>query len=150
MELFHATTTGVFMMIRTVIAVVALATGAGVFAQTPPPAGPKDPLATPRIDQRQANQEKRMEQGAASGQLTEREQRRLKLREERIANVEARAKADGNVTGKERKQLVRMEDRESKDIHREKHDQQRDMNHDGQRDHKAGGEGGSRAGGSKK
>jgi hypothetical protein len=140
MESFHADTNGVFMMIRSLIAAVALATGAAAFAQTTAPVAPKDPLATPKIDQRQANQEKRIDQGVASGQLTEREQQRLTKREDRIAKVEARAKEDGKVTGAERKRLLKMEGHESRDIRREKHDPQRDMNHDGKRDHKTGGD----------
>jgi len=122
------------MKIRTLIAVLSLSIGGAAFAQ----AAPKDPLATPRIDQREANQEKRIEQGVASGQLTPRETKRLEMHEKRIANAETRAKADGTVTGKERKHLLRMESQASKDIALEKHDKQRDMNHDGHRDRKAG------------
>jgi hypothetical protein len=123
------------MKICTLITVLSLSIGGAAFAQTP---APKDPLATPRIDQREANQEKRIEQGVASGQLTPRETKRLELHEKRIASAEARAKSDGKVTGKERKHLLRMESEASKDIALEKHDKQRDMNHDGHRDHKAG------------
>jgi hypothetical protein len=123
------------MKIRTLIAVLSLSIGSAAFAQVP---APKDPLATPRIDQREANQEKRIEQGVASGQLTPRETKRLEMHEKRIASAEARAKADGTVTGKERKHLLRMESQASKDIALEKHDKQRDMNHDGHRDRKAG------------
>lgn len=125
------------MKIRTLATVWALALGTAAFAQAP--AAPKDPLATPRIDQRQANQEKRIEQGVTSGQLTPREANRLERKEDRIAHVEQRAKADGVVTGQERKHLTKMENHTSRDIRREKHDGRRDMNHDGKRDHKAGG-----------
>ena len=41
----------------------------GTFAQADAPATP----ATPRVDQREANQEKRIEQGIASGQLNAKE-----------------------------------------------------------------------------
>jgi len=123
------------MKMRTLIAVMSLSIGGAVFAQAP---APKDPLATPRIDQREANQDKRIDQGVASGQLTPRETKRLELREKRIASTEARAKADGTVTGKERKHLLKMENHASRDIAHEKHDKQRDLNHDGHRDHKAG------------
>jgi len=125
------------MKIRTLAAVWTLALGTAAFAQAP--AAPKDPLATPRIDQRQTNQEKRIEQGVASGQLTPREAKRLERKEDRIAHVEQHAKADGVVTGQERKHLAKMENHTSRDIRREKHDAQRDMNHDGKPDHKVGG-----------
>ena len=71
------------MKIRTLIAVLSLSIGGAAFAQ----AAPKDPLATPRIDQREANQEKRIEQGVASGQLTPRETKRLEMHEKRIASA---------------------------------------------------------------
>jgi hypothetical protein len=93
-----------------------------------------NPTATPRIDQREANQERRIEQGEKSGQLTPREANRLEAQQDRIRRTEARAKADGVVTPQEREKLTRMQNRASRDIAREKHDGQRDMNHDGRRD----------------
>jgi len=123
------------MKIRTLIAVLALAAGGATMAQT---ATPQGAVATPKIDQREANQEKRIDQGVASGQLTDREAKRLELRQQHIARAEQRAKADGTVTAQERKRLGKMEDHASKDIRREKHDGQRDMNQDGQRDHQQG------------
>lgn len=121
------------MKIQTLLISALFAASGAAFAQTP---APKDPLATPRIDQRQANQEKRIEQGVASGQLTPREAARLEKGEQRIENAEARAKADGQVTQQERTHLKHMENKESRAIRHEKHDRQRDMNHDGQRDRK--------------
>lgn len=60
--------------------------------------------------------------------------RRLERKEDRIANVEQHAKADGVVTAQERKHLTKMENHTGRDIRREKHDAQHDMNHDGKRD----------------
>lgn len=116
------------MKIQTLLLSVLVAASGAAFAQT----------ATPRIDQRQANQEKRIEQGVASGQLTPRETARLEKGEQRIENAEDRAKADGEVTQKERTHLKHMENKESRAIYNQKHDRQRDMNHDGKRDHKGG------------
>lgn len=79
---------------------------------------------TPRVDQRQANQEKRIEQGVASGQLTARETLRLEREQKRIAVAEQKAKADGTVTPAERKKIHVMQDQASRDIHRQKHDRQ--------------------------
>lgn len=90
--------------------------------------------ATPKVDQRQDNQERRIEQGEKSGQLTPREAARLEKRQDRVERVEERAQADGKVTAKERAHLDNMQDRASRDIRREKHDRQHDLNHDGRKD----------------
>lgn len=93
------------------------------WAQTAAPAGTA-PAATPRLDQRQANQEKRIDQGVASGQLTPRETLRLEREQKRVAVAEQKAKADGTVTAAERKKLHHMQDHASKDIRHQKHDGQ--------------------------
>ena len=80
---------------------------------------------TPVIDQRQANQEKRIDQGIASGQLTEREAARLDNQQDRIDRMEKKAKADGVVTKKERARIHDAQDRASRNIARQKHDRQR-------------------------
>ena len=77
---------------------------------------------TPMIDQRQANQEKRIDQGIASGQLNEREANRLNKQQEHVNKMEARAKSDGVMTKKERARIVAAQDRASRHIAREKHD----------------------------
>ena len=79
---------------------------------------------TPRADVRQENQDARIEQGVASGELTNREANRLEAREEHIDNVEDRAKADGVVTRKERVKLEVKQDRSSRAIAKQKHDRQ--------------------------
>lgn len=101
-------------------------------AQTTPPG--RDPNATPGIDQRLDNQEKRIEQGAASGRLTERETNRLEARHDKAEADLAAAKSDGKVTKAERKGLHRKLNRDSRAIARQKHDRQHDFNHDGKRD----------------
>jgi hypothetical protein len=79
---------------------------------------------TPRIDKRQANQERRIDQGVASGALTKRETRRLEREQAHIDKAEDRAKADGAVTAAERKHLTKMQNHASRDIYRQKHDRQ--------------------------
>lgn len=113
---------------RKLLAAACLVLPAAVFAQ----AG--NPLATPNIDQRQANQEMRIQQGVNSGALTTREANKLERGEQHIQNMESRAKADGVVTAKERVRLERAENVESRKIYREKHDRQHDFNHDGRMD----------------
>lgn len=86
---------------------------------------------TRHLDQRQARQEARIDQGEASGALTPREAARLQRGQERLAVKEADAKADGVVTRTERAQLDHAADRQSARIYRQKHDRQHDYNHNG-------------------
>jgi uncharacterized membrane protein YebE (DUF533 family) len=80
---------------------------------------------TPGIDQRQANQERRIDQGIASGELTQREAARLERGQQRVDNMENRAKSDGVVTARERARIHQAQDVQSKRIYRQKHDRQR-------------------------
>lgn len=79
---------------------------------------------TPVVDQRQANQEKRIDQGIASGQLNQREANRLNHQQEHINKMEDKAKSDGVVTKKERTKIAKSQDRASRRIARQKHDAQ--------------------------
>ena len=90
---------------------------------------------TPGVDQRQINQERRIDQGVASGSLTPREAMRLERGQQRVENMEMRAKSDGVVTRQERAQLQHAENVQSRHITREKHDRQHDYNHNGRTDH---------------
>ncbi|RZL33353.1 MAG: hypothetical protein EOP35_18105 [Rubrivivax sp.] len=98
---------------KALMALLALA-GASAFAQTPG-------ANTPRVDQREANQQARIAQGAASGNLTPHETQRLEKEQARVDNAEAKAKSDGTVTAKERRRLHAMQDGASRDIRRKKH-----------------------------
>ncbi len=80
---------------------------------------------TPKIDQRQANQEQRIDQGIASGQLNERETNRLNNQQEHINKMEDKAKSDGVVTKKERAKIGHAQNRTSKHIAKQKHDSQK-------------------------
>jgi uncharacterized membrane protein YebE (DUF533 family) len=93
--------------------------------------------STPRIDQRQANQQQRIDQGVQSGALTEKEAARMDKGQDRIQNMEDKAKADGVVTAQERKRIANVQDNQSKRIYRQKHDRQHDYNHDGRMDRPA-------------
>jgi opacity protein-like surface antigen len=79
---------------------------------------------TPVIDQRQTNQEQRIDQGIASGQLNDREANRLNKQQEHINKMEDRAKSDGVITKKERARIGAAQARASRHIAREKHDRQ--------------------------
>ena len=113
------------MKIHTLIAALALTVGGVAFAQTPTaPVAPKDPTATPKIDQRQAEQEKRIQQGVASGSLTPKEAARLEKREAKIEADKVAAKADGKVTNAERRKLTHEQNHASNAIKHQKHDRQ--------------------------
>jgi len=103
------------MKIKLIIAVLASAITLPAFAQT----------YTPGIDQRQMNQEQRIDQGIASGQLTQREAARLERGQDRVDAIENRAKSDGVVTARERTRIQHAQNVESKRIYRQKHDRQR-------------------------
>jgi hypothetical protein len=79
---------------------------------------------TPGIDQRQANQEQRVDHGIASGQLNKREADRLNNQQGHINKMEDKAKSDGVMTNKERARIVAAQDRAARHIAREKHDRQ--------------------------
>jgi hypothetical protein len=76
---------------------------------------------TPRVDRRQAAQRARIRQGVGSGELTPRETMRLRMGQRHVRRVERRAKADGVVTRGERARLNHAQNRESRRIHRLKH-----------------------------
>ncbi|PKO68110.1 MAG: hypothetical protein CVU20_13580 [Betaproteobacteria bacterium HGW-Betaproteobacteria-14] len=93
--------------------------------------------STPRIDQRQSNQQQRIDQGVQSGSLTEREAARLEKGQDKVQKIEDKAAADGKVTAKERVRIEKAQDRQSRHIAREKHDRQHDYNRDGRKDRPA-------------
>jgi len=76
---------------------------------------------SPGIDQRQINQERRIQHGVESGRLTPWEARRLDAQQARIRQTEAHMKADGHLTAAERRQLTRQQDRASRNIYRKTH-----------------------------
>ena len=89
-----------------------------------PKAAATDTKSTPRIDQRQANQEKRVEQGVKSGELTTKETAKLEKGQAKVQKMEDKAVADGAVTKNEKKHIEHAQDQQSKKIHHEKHDSQ--------------------------
>jgi len=90
-----------------------------MFAVAPALAANNDP----GIDQREINQQNRINKGIQSGQLTPKEagkleaqQARIKQREERMA-----ARNNGNLTVKDKVKLTRQQNRASKNIYKKKH-----------------------------
>jgi len=74
--------------------------------------------------QRNVNQQQRIEQGLQSGQLTNREAAKLERGQARVNRAEARAGADGHVGPNEQRRVQKAENRQSRRIHKEKHDAQ--------------------------
>jgi len=70
------------------------------------------------------NQQLRIENGLKSGELNTREAAKLEREEAKINRVEAKAMADGKVTAAERNRIDHLQDKASRDIHKEKHDAQ--------------------------
>jgi hypothetical protein len=80
--------------------------------------------STPRIDQRQANQERRIEEGLRSGQLTWNEAQRLREGQRQIRRMERQALADGRITPREAARIEYAQDEEGRRIAQERHDRQ--------------------------
>jgi hypothetical protein len=76
---------------------------------------------SPGINAREARQQARLYQGVDSGRLTPGETKRLERQQGRILATEARMKADGNFTGRERAKVQRRLNRSSRHIYRAKH-----------------------------
>jgi hypothetical protein len=79
---------------------------------------------TPRLNAREANQRARIHNGVASGELTRPETRRFAAGQVHLHRAEARAKADGVVTARERAWLQHEANQQSRRIYRQKHDAQ--------------------------
>ncbi len=69
-----------------------------------------------RIDQRQHVQQEQIRRGLAVGRLTREELRVLTREQHQIARLEARAEADGRVTGVERYRIERAQDAAARNI----------------------------------
>jgi hypothetical protein len=93
-------------------------------AQTGDPNSPSSQRMQADV-QRDVNQQRRIEQGVASGELTNREAARLERGQARDNAAQARAGADGNVGPDEQRRLQHQENRQSRRIYREKHDVQK-------------------------
>jgi hypothetical protein len=74
--------------------------------------------------QRNINQERRIQQGMASGELTRREAGRLEAGQAHVNRVQARAGRDGHVGAGEQARIQQGENVQSRRIYRQKHDAQ--------------------------
>ena len=77
------------------------------------------------VDRRQGYQERRIQQGLRSGELTRREAAALEAEQARIRELERRAEADGRVDPYERARLRQAQNEASRHIAQESHDAER-------------------------
>jgi len=71
--------------------------------------------------QRDVNQQKRIEQGIQSGQLTNKEVSKLERGQARVNRKEARTGADGHVGPAEQANIQNAENHQSKRVYKKKH-----------------------------
>jgi hypothetical protein len=83
---------------------------------------PRHRVRDPGVNQRQYNQQHRINQGVRSGQLTGQETHQLRQEEKQVRQEERTYKSDGRMTKDERKNLHQDLNQISKDIYTEKHD----------------------------
>ncbi|MBQ0959069.1 hypothetical protein KAK06_08860 [Ideonella sp. 4Y11] len=102
-----------------VIGLLTVVLSATAAAQASPPAGAASVV---RMEQREAKQEQRIQQGVAAGELTAHEQRTLQRGQVRIDAAQQRAAADGRLTVHEQRRIEQRQDVQSKVIYRRKHD----------------------------
>ena len=76
----------------------------------------------PKVNARQRAQHERTQQGVRSGELTRNEAKSLQQEEKSLREEERAYKSDGKLTSAERKDLHQDANQISKDIYREKHD----------------------------
>ena len=76
---------------------------------------------TPVVTERQHSQNRRINQGVRSGELTRNEARHLRADERHISRDKRMARANGHVSRTQRQHLRREENRTSRAIYRDKH-----------------------------
>jgi hypothetical protein len=86
------------------------------------PAFAADP--TEQVQQRNVNQQQRIENGLESGQLNTREAAGLEKQQAHIEHLEAKGLKDGTLSPAEQARINAAENRASRDIHEQKHDGQ--------------------------
>jgi hypothetical protein len=74
--------------------------------------------------QRNVNQQQRIEQGLQSGQLSTREAGRLEREQQHVDRMQARDMRDGHISAAEQLRLDRAQNAASADIYKQKHDAQ--------------------------
>jgi len=82
---------------------------------------------TPRVRKRRGNQAKRIGSGVKDGSLTKDEAKKLAGQQKKIGQARKKAGEDGTVTLKERAKLQHMQNKTSRQIFKERHDDEGEM-----------------------
>jgi len=90
-----------------------------------------------RIDDRQAVQKQKIDEGVKSGELTKQEATRLDKGQNKVQRMENRAAADGKITAAESARIERAQNQQNKRIDRLENNRRHDRDHDGKRDRPA-------------
>lgn len=99
-------------MIKNIISIVAIALMMTTTAQAE------------RAQRRTDRQHSRIAGGVQSGSLTRKEVKKLKKTDAKVDRLEDRAMADGSLSPEEKLRIEKAQDRESRRIFRQKHDNQ--------------------------
>lgn len=102
---------------KKMIAMVSMIAGLGLFTLV-------SAQATPKVTQRQVNQQARIQEGRQSGELTKKEAAGLELQQAKIQHDKREAKSDGVITPAERRKLHTEQRRANRAIYKQKHDGQ--------------------------
>lgn len=94
-------------------------------AQARPAVVPAPAVRDPGVNQRQANQTGRIVNGVKTGELTKPEAQELRTERRDIRQLEQNYKSDGVLTKNERQDLHQQLNQQSKEIHEEKHDDEK-------------------------
>lgn len=114
------------MKLKFAAAFILLTPLAALAENTAPPEPPAQPgVRDPGVNDRQHNQRQRVTRGVASGELTHEEAKGLREDRRAIRQKEREYKADGSMTKDERKDLHQDLRTSSKDIHTQKHDDEK-------------------------
>lgn len=109
-------------MVTFAMASLLFAAATNVSLAQDPPAERKEPLRK----ERQERQQKRINQGVKSGELTKKEAIRAERRQGAIADdIREARKSGGVVTAKEKAKIQHEQNKASKQIYKEKHDAQK-------------------------
>jgi len=79
------------------------------------------PVLSADVQQREENEQHRIDQGVKKGKLTPHEQERLKNQQEEIEKERQDAMEDGKMSKKEKKQIQHDENKLGQDIRHKKH-----------------------------
>ena len=77
-------------------------------------------LSFGQINKRQQKQDKRVDQGVKSGEITKKEKAQIEMKQVKIQHMENQAHADGKVTEKEKAAITKEQNEANRQINRKK------------------------------